>query len=139
MNTTLTIAGIIVAVTGAIIGINQVVLPMWKKVSDLFTTWHKFIRDWEGEPAEAGRDAVPGVMERLNKLDGELSNNGGNSVKDKVDRLAMNQDKIFKKIDDAEKQRAQVQEVLLEAIKALADNKETKSRSKKATKSDTAA
>jgi hypothetical protein len=139
MNNAITIAGAIIALTGAVLGINQVLIPAWKKVSALFNTWAKFIRDWEGEPAEAGRDAVPGVMERLNKLDGELSNNGGNSVKDKVDRLARNQDKIFKKIDDAEKQRAQVQEVLLDAIKALAENKESRSRIKKAPKSDTAA
>jgi hypothetical protein len=139
MNNAITIAGAIIALTGAVLGINQVLIPTWKKVSALFNTWAKFIRDWEGEPAEAGRDAVPGVMERLNKLDGELSNNGGNSVKDKVDKLARNQDKIFKKIDDAEKQRAQVQEVLLDAIKALAENKESRSRIKKAPKSDTAA
>jgi hypothetical protein len=139
MNNAITIAGAIIALTGAILGINQVIIPTWKKISALFDNWSKFIRDWEGEPAEAGRDAVPGVMERLNKLDGELSNNGGNSVKDKVDKLARNQDKIFKKIDDAEKQRVQVQEVLLDAIKALADNKEAKARVKKAPKSDTAA
>jgi len=139
MNNAITIAGAIIACTGAILGINQVIIPTWKKISSLFATWAKFIRDWEGEPAEAGRDAVPGVMERLNKLDGELSNNGGNSVKDKVDKLARNQDKIFKKIDDAEKQRAQVQEVLLNAIKALAENKESRSRVKKVPKSDTAA
>lgn len=44
----------------------------------------KFQRDWDGEPAEAGRDAVPGVMERLNRIDGELKRNGGSTLKDKV-------------------------------------------------------
>ena len=47
----------------------------------------KFRRDWEGEPGGPGRDAVPGVMERLNRLDGELSNNGGSSMKDAIDRI----------------------------------------------------
>lgn len=50
-----------------------------------FTTWfRKFQRDWDGEPEEPGRARVPGVMERLNRMDGELQRNGGNSLKDKV-------------------------------------------------------
>lgn len=43
--------------------------------------------DWAGEPARAGRDATPGVMERLNNIDGALKNNGGTSIKDAVDRI----------------------------------------------------
>ena len=50
------------------------------------------MRDWEGEEASPGRDAVPGVMQRLNNMDGELSQNGGfTTVKDRVDRLYENQ------------------------------------------------
>ena len=59
----------------------------------------RFMRDWEGEEAEPGRDRVPGVMERLNKLDGELSNNGGSTTKDKVDRLYANQARVIKTQD----------------------------------------
>jgi hypothetical protein len=139
MNNAVTIAGVVIALTGAVLGITQVLIPTWKKITNLFNTWARFIRDWEGEPSEAGRDAVPGVMERLNKLDGELSNNGGNSVKDKVDKLVKNQDKIFSKIQEAEKQRGQVQEVLLEAIKALAHERDVKPRSRKVTKAEDAA
>jgi hypothetical protein len=52
----------------------------------------RFMRDWEGEEASPGRDAVPGVMQRLNNMDGELSQNGGfTTVKDRVDRLYENQ------------------------------------------------
>lgn len=59
------------------------------------------MRDWEGEEDAPGRDRTPGVMERLNKLDGELSNNGGyTTVKDRVDRLYENQERI---IDTQEK------------------------------------
>jgi len=46
------------------------------------------MRDWSGEEAGPGRDCVPGIMERLNKLDGELSQNGGTSTKDVVNRLS---------------------------------------------------
>lgn len=59
----------------------------------------RFMRDWEGEEAEPGRAAVPGVMQRLNKLDGELSNNGGSTTKDKVDKLYTNQSKVIETQD----------------------------------------
>jgi hypothetical protein len=66
----------------------------------------RFMRDWEGEEAVPGRDRVPGVMERLNKMDGELSQNGGyTTVKDRVDRLYENQALVI-----------QTQEKMLEAF-----------------------
>jgi hypothetical protein len=34
-------------------------------------------------------------MQRLNKLDGELSNNGGSTTKDKVDKMYVNQSKVI--------------------------------------------
>ena len=113
------IAGIVIAITGAILGLTQVIFPLWRKVNKLFDTWSSFTRDWNGEPEEPGREAVPGVMQRLNKLDGELSHNGGSSVKDTVDRLEKNQDRLFRKFEEAEEQRVMVQSTLLEAIKAL--------------------
>lgn len=60
----------------------------------------RFMRDWEGEEASPGRDRVPGVMERLNSMDGELSQNGGyTTVKDRVDRLYENQTDVMSKQD----------------------------------------
>jgi hypothetical protein len=61
--------------------------PLIKAVTKVNAQLDSFMRDWEGTPAEPGRDAVHGVMERLNKLDGELSRNGGKSVKDTVNRI----------------------------------------------------
>lgn len=55
----------------------------------------QFMRDWLGEEESPGRDRTPGVMERLNKLDGELSNNGGKSTKDTVDKLLRNQENVI--------------------------------------------
>ena len=49
-------------------------------------------------------------MERLNKLDGELSNNGGSTTKDKVDKLYANQSKVI-----------EVQDKLLEAFVEMGD------------------
>ena len=89
MTTFFTTIGI---VAGALISLGVLLSPFYKKIKR-FTQWmDRFMRDWEGSPEEPGRDAVPGVMERLNNMDGELSKNGGfTTVKDRVDRLYENQ------------------------------------------------
>lgn len=89
-NTIITIG----AVAGAIAAVVAVIAVPIKKVKIFFTWLDKFRRDWEGEEAEPGRDRVPGVMERLNRLDGELSNNGGSSLKDAVQRIEFKLDKL---------------------------------------------
>jgi hypothetical protein len=89
-NTIITIG----AVAGAIAAVVAVVAVPIKKLRIFFTWLDKFRRDWEGEEAEPGRDRVPGVMERLNRLDGELSNNGGSSLKDAVQRIEYKLDKL---------------------------------------------
>ena len=74
-------------VTGSLIGLGALLTPVYKKVKR-FTNWmDRFMRDWEGEEEEPGRDRIPGVMERLNRLDGELSSNGGKSTKDVVNKM----------------------------------------------------
>lgn len=122
MTTFFTTLGI---VTGALISLGVILRPAYKKAKE-FTDWlERFKRDWEGEEAEPGRDRVPGVMERLNKLDGELSQNGGKSTKDTVNRLLSNQEQVI-----------DVQQKLLEAFVEMGErliaiencvtNKETK-------------
>lgn len=81
------IATVITAILGAGFALHRFFSPITRTVKDLSEKLDKFFRDWDGTPAEPGRDAVPGVMERLNKLDGELSKNGGKSVKDTVNRI----------------------------------------------------
>jgi hypothetical protein len=79
-------------VTGALLGVGILLNPLYKKIKRWANWMERFMRDWEGEEEEPGRDRVPGVMERLNNMDGELSNNGGfSTVKDRVDRLYENQ------------------------------------------------
>ena len=92
-------------VTGALIGLGALLNPFRKKIKRWASWMEMFMRDWEGEEESPGRDRVPGVMERLNKLDGELSNNGGGTTKDKVDRLYENQAKVI-----------QTQDLMLEAF-----------------------
>ena len=81
-----------------------------KACKNFFSWVNKFRRDWEGEEADTGRDAVPGVMERLNVLDGELSRNGGKSLKDYVVRLESKLDKLVKRLDGIEDRQKEIQE-----------------------------
>ena len=79
-------------VTGALISLGVLLSPLYKKAKRWAQWMERFMRDWEGEEAAPGRDRVSGVMERLNNMDGELSQNGGfTTVKDRVDRLYENQ------------------------------------------------
>ena len=97
-------------VTGALIGLGALLNPFRKKIKRWASWMEMFMRDWEGEEEAPGRDRVPGVMERLNKLDGELSNNGGGTTKDKVDKLYHNQAKVI-----------QTQDLMLEAFVEMGD------------------
>lgn len=92
MTTFFTTLGI---VTAALLGLGALLKPAYTKFKDFAEWLDRFKRDWEGEPAEPGRDAIPGVMQRLNKLDGELSKNGGKSTKDTVDKLLINQEQVI--------------------------------------------
>ena len=97
MTTFFTTLGI---VTGALISLGVILRPAYKKFKEFADWLDRFKRDWEGTPAEPGRDAVPGIMERMNRMDGELSQNGGyTTVKDRVDRLYENQAKVIETQD----------------------------------------
>jgi hypothetical protein len=83
-------------VAGALISLGILLSPFYKKIKRFMNWMDRFMRDWEGEEASPGRDAVPGVMQRLNNVDGELRQNGGyTTVKDRVDRLYENQAKVI--------------------------------------------
>ena len=90
-NMILTVFATIGVITAALLGLRQLLQP-YKEKADLFISWFEdFKRDWSGEEESPGRDRIPGVMERLNRLDGELSSNGGKSTKDVVNKLYDNQ------------------------------------------------
>jgi hypothetical protein len=95
---TMELVGVVAAILGAIVLVGRVVYPPYQAMKSLMNWLEKFRRDWEGEPAEPGRDRTPGVMERLNRLDGELSNNGGSSLKDAVQRIETSLSVIEEKI-----------------------------------------
>ena len=120
MTTFFTTLGI---VTGALISLGVLLNPLRKKVKRWANWMERFMRDWEGEEAEPGRDRVPGVMERLNKLDGELSNNGGSTTKDKVDRLYTNQTQVIETQNKLVEAFVEMGERLISIENCLTDNK----------------
>lgn len=115
----------IAASIGTILGswflIARLLVPLFKRTKGLFETWEMFIRDWAGEEAGPGRDRVPGVMERLNEIDGQLKNNGGSSVKDAVDRIEIRVNEIDDRLSEGDKKFVQIQEEL-KKIKFKIDN-----------------
>lgn len=94
-----TIAGVVILVASVATALGVIFRPGYKKLKELGGWFDHFQRDWMGEEESPGRDAVPGVMERLNKLDGELSQNSGKSTKDVVNKLFYKQEKIEEKMD----------------------------------------
>lgn len=98
-NTVLSWAGAIVLVGGAVGVLWKVLSPVAKKTKALLNSLDHFTRDWFGEEATPGRDKVPGVMERLNNIDGELKHNGGSTMKDAVRRIENSLTKITQQVE----------------------------------------
>ena len=82
--------------------------PLIQRVRAFATWWEKFARDWDGEDADAGRDRVPGVMERLNAIDGELKRNGGSSLKDQVCQANVTVEAIVRQVSGIESRQLQI-------------------------------
>jgi hypothetical protein len=80
-------AAAIITLLSAWLLIVKVIVPTFSAIQHFRKTVLNFFKDWTGEEARPGRDAVPGVMHRLNSMDGALKNNGGGSLKDAVDRI----------------------------------------------------
>lgn len=77
----------VAVILGAWFAIVNFIAPFFKRLNRWTHTWEDFINDWAGTEERPGRSAIPGVMERLNNIDGELKKNGGKSVKDVVNRI----------------------------------------------------
>ena len=96
-------AGGISIVLGAWFAIVKFFIPFVKRVKKWLNSLELFMIDWAGEEARPGRDRVPGVMERLNAIDGELKNNGGSSVKDAVDRIEIKINEVDERLLSGDK------------------------------------
>lgn len=89
------LAGLI-SVISVIVG---AVWAMLRPIRAQLHRWEAFWDDWQGTPARPGHGEVPGVMQRLQSIDGELQRNGGSSLKDQVFATA-------RKVDDLAEQNA---------------------------------
>lgn len=87
--------------------------PLCARLHQLMDNWDSFMRDWAGEPAAPGRSAVPGVMERLNRIDGELKRNGGSSMKDAINRVEKKLEDIDARLEDGNKRFDIIEEKIL--------------------------
>lgn len=103
MNAVLMWATTIIALGGAVGVVWKLAKPLVKKTKKLLEALERFVRDWEGEAAHSGRDAVPGVMERLNRIDGELKHNSGSSMKDAIKRIEHKLTQIDARLDEGNK------------------------------------
>jgi hypothetical protein len=102
----------IAIVIGAWFAISRLIAPAVKKIKEIGQNLDNFIEDWHGTPARDGRDSVPGVMERLNKIDGELTHNGGSSVKDAVARIESGIIKINERLEEGDKKFHEIEDRL---------------------------
>lgn len=75
----------------------------WTEFKDFVVWLRKFRTDWDGEDARDGRDHTPGVMERLNNIDGEFRRNGGATLKDAVVRTEAAVNDVSQRLQVVEK------------------------------------
>ena len=96
-------ASIITLLTAAFL-VNSIIKPIYKNIRAGIKSLNLFLVDWTGEEERPGRSAVPGVMERLNNIDGQLKNNGGGSLKDAIDRIECRVNRIDQRLHDGDQE-----------------------------------
>lgn len=92
-------AGGVVTVGAAIGVLWKLLKPICDRLHSVMDNLDAFMRDWAGEEKAPGRSAVPGVMERLNRIDGELKRNGGSSMKDAINRIEQKLSQIDERLE----------------------------------------
>lgn len=79
----LQIAGAITGGVGALAALGWAARTLWKTGRGVAN----LADDWKGEPDRPGVPGRPGVLQRLARIEGELTLNGGRSLKDTVVRM----------------------------------------------------
>lgn len=95
--------------------------PLGKGLRDFLEDWAEFRVDWFGEPARDGRSSRPGVMSRLNNIDGEFQRNGGSTMKDSQYRTERAVQRIEQRLSVDDTYRAQVMDIAEQNQTAIAD------------------
>jgi hypothetical protein len=112
MTPLLTAATAIITLLGAWFAVEKFIRPVLRSIKTLMERTTAFLEDWNGTDAAPGRSRIPGVMERLNKIDGELSHNGGSSIKDGVSRIEKRLETGDKKFEDLYKRIKRIEDRL---------------------------
>jgi hypothetical protein len=102
-------AAAVIALGGASGVIWRLFRPVVQKTRTAMHAVDQFLRDWAGEEEAPGRDRVPGVMERLNRIDGELQHNSGSSMKDSLKRIEQTLKKINERLDEGNKRFEEIE------------------------------
>lgn len=118
------IAGALILIASTLTALGVIFRPVVVRFKEVNDWLDHFKRDWMGEDSAPGRDRVPGVMERLNKLDGELSQNGGKSTKDVVNKLLYKQEQMETKVDSMLEAFVEMGERLITIENSLTKTKE---------------
>lgn len=90
----------VITIGGALGVVWKLTSPLVRKFQHLVESLNRFTVDWFGEEAREGRSRIPGVMERLNNIDGELKHNGGSSMKDAVAEIKRDLKLIDKRLEE---------------------------------------
>ena len=107
-----TIASSVLVLLTACFAVSRALSPVVKRIKEIGKNLDNFIEDWHGTSARDGRRAVPGVMQRLNNIDGELTHNGGSSVKDAVQRIESGIIKINHRLEEGDKKFDEIEDRL---------------------------
>lgn len=84
LTTTATAVGV---VAGAGLAVTTLIVTVGRPLRRLGRWLDEFREDWYGQPARPGRAAIPGIPERLARIEGELRSNGGSTLRDAINRL----------------------------------------------------
>jgi hypothetical protein len=117
----ITWATVIISVGGAVGVILGIIRPIVKSTKKLIGELNRFTDDWFGSDAEPGRDKVPGVMERLNNIDGELKHNGGSTMKDAVKRIESTGKERDKTLTRIEERLTQIDSRLIDGVNKFSE------------------
>lgn len=106
------------AITGLIAFITLLhrtfLIPVYRKYK-----WHEnFRKMWDGVEATDTMKEIPGVIKRLNRIDGELKSNGGSTMKDVVNK---NNENIEKMLDGLSKMCTTIERIEDRQIVILRD------------------
>jgi len=106
------LSSLAVVLTASITLLTVVVIPLLRRVRKINDGWDDFMRDWKGEEPGPGRDHAPGVMERLNAIDGEFKKNSGSTLKDAVARIERKLDEVDERLQKGDERMTRIEDKL---------------------------